>query len=87
MHYSRVCLSDMHALCSLCSTSGVVVMLLLNCIIRWNEMVFNSHICFYFKLMLEVNTKEELGEEIKIIYLFLDVECESYANDYSSMKP
>jgi hypothetical protein len=37
--------------------------------------------------MLEVNTKEELGEEIKIIYLFLDVECESYANDYSSMKP
>jgi hypothetical protein len=50
-------------------------------------MVFNSHICFYFKLMLKVNTKEGLGEVIKIIYLCLDVECENYANEYSSIKP
>lgn len=50
-------------------------------------MVFNSHICFYFKLILKVNTKEGLGEEMKIIYLFLDVECENYANEYSSIKP
>jgi hypothetical protein len=42
---------------------------------------------FYFKLMLKVNTKEGLGEETKIIYLFLDVECENYANEYSSIKP
>jgi len=39
MHYSLVCFSDVHAVCSLCSTSGVVVLLLLNCTIRWNEMV------------------------------------------------
>jgi len=50
-------------------------------------MVFNCHICFYFKLMLKVNTKEELGEEIKIIYMFLDVECENCANEYRSIKP
>jgi len=37
--------------------------------------------------MLKVNTKEELGEETKIIYLFLDIECENYTNDYSSIKP
>lgn len=37
--------------------------------------------------MPKVNTKEGLGEEIKIIYLFLDVECENYTNDYSSIKP
>jgi len=86
MHYSLVCLSDVHALCSVCSTSGVVVMLLLNCTVRCNEMVFNSHICFYFKLILKVNTKEGLGEEIKIIYLFLDVECENYALEYSHVQ-
>jgi hypothetical protein len=37
--------------------------------------------------MLKVNTKEGLGEEIKIIYLFLGVECENYANEYSNIKP
>lgn len=69
--------------CVLCA----VHQLLLNCFIRCNEMVFNSHICCYCKLMPKVNTKEGLGEEIKIIYLFLDVECENYTNDYSSIKP
>jgi hypothetical protein len=50
-------------------------------------MVFSSHVCFYFKPMLNVSTKEGMGEESKINYLFLDVECENYANEYSSVKP
>jgi hypothetical protein len=40
--------------------------------------------------MLNVNTKKGMGEESKINYricLVLDVECENYANEYSSIKP